>query len=125
MATQGRARRDKGNHTPSGTPCHACAGAESARKAVGVDPDLKAANLRQLRRIQGQVAGLARMVESERYCADVITQISAVRESLRTVARNLLRNHLTHCAASAMDSDGSAREGMIEEILELAGKIAG
>ena len=69
------------------------------RKAVGVDPEIKASNLRRLRRIEGQVRGLQRMVEEDRYCADILTQVSSTQEALRAVARALMRNHLTHCAA--------------------------
>jgi DNA-binding FrmR family transcriptional regulator len=89
-----------------------------------VDPALKEANLRHLRRIEGQVRGIAAMVGSDRYCADIITQIAAVRESLHSVARNLMRNHLQHCAASAMAAEGEARRDMVDELLDLVGKIA-
>src|SRR5688500_801883 len=68
-------------------------------RAGGVDAAIKGANLRHLRRIEGQVRGIAGMIEGDRYCADIITQIAAVRESLHSVARNLMRNHLQHCAA--------------------------
>ena len=93
-------------------------------RAVGVDPAIKDANLVQLRRIEGQVRGIASMIAEERYCADIITQVAAVRESLHTVARNLMRNHLRHCAAAAMRSDGPERDQMIDELLNLAGKLA-
>jgi DNA-binding FrmR family transcriptional regulator len=93
-------------------------------RAAGVDADLKEANLVQLRRIEGQVRGIAAMVQDDRYCADIITQVAAVRESLHTVARNLMRNHLKHCAAAAMQRDGRERDQMIDELLELAGKLA-
>lgn len=63
------------------------------RKAVGVDADSKTRNLRRLRRIEGQVRGLHKMVEADRYCADVLTQVSAVHEALRAVGRELMRNH--------------------------------
>lgn len=92
--------------------------------ALGVDPGLKEANLKQLRRIEGQVRGIAAMIEDDRYCADIITQVSAVRESLHSVARNLMRNHIRHCAAAALHDDGRERDAMIEELLELVGKIA-
>ena len=72
------------------------------RKAVGVDPEIKASNLRRLRRIEGQIRGLQRMVEEDRYCADILTQVSSAQEALRAVARALMRNHLTHCAAEAI-----------------------
>ncbi|QQS09067.1 MAG: metal-sensitive transcriptional regulator [Phycisphaerales bacterium] len=92
--------------------------------AVGVDAAIKAANLKHLRRIEGQVRGIAVMIEEDRYCADIIQQAAAVQESLRSVAKNLLRNHLTHCAAAAMHEDGAKRDDMIEELLELVAKVA-
>ena len=90
------------------------------RKAVGVDPELKEANRKRLRRIEGQVRGLQRMVEEERYCADIIVQIASVQEALRGVARNLMKNHLQNCATKALASrkpkDAAA---MYDELLEL------
>jgi len=95
-------------------------GAMDGRKAVGVDPELKEANQKRLRRIEGQVRGLQRMVEENRYCADIIVQIASVQEALRGVARNLMKNHLHHCAAKALSS-GKAKdtEAMYDELLEL------
>jgi CsoR family transcriptional regulator, copper-sensing transcriptional repressor len=95
------------------------------RKAVGVDAEIKASNLRRLRRIEGQVRGLQRMVEEDRYCADILTQVSSVQEALRAVAKALMRNHLTHCATHAVTT-GSAeeKEAMYEELLELIYKNA-
>lgn len=80
----------------------ACGAGEEGRSAVGVNPEIKARNLTRLRRIEGQVRGLQKMVEEERYCADVLTQISSVHEALRSVARELMRNHLEHCATAAI-----------------------
>ena len=54
-----------------------------SRKAVGVDSDIKESNLKRLRRIEGQIRGLQKMVEEERYCADIVIQISSVQEALR------------------------------------------
>jgi DNA-binding FrmR family transcriptional regulator len=87
---------------------------------MAVDPETKASNLRRLRRIEGQVRGLQKMVEEDRYCPDVMIQISAVQEALRTVGRALMGNHLKHCATHAI-SHGTAEEAaaMYEEILEL------
>jgi DNA-binding FrmR family transcriptional regulator len=97
----------------------ACALGSEARKAVGVDPQLKIANLKRLRRIEGQVRGLQKMVEEDRYCADIITQVASVQEALRGVARNLMRNHLHHCAAKALRSGKKAEsEAMFDELLE-------
>jgi DNA-binding FrmR family transcriptional regulator len=95
------------------------------RKAVGVDPEIKASNLRRLRRIEGQVRGLQHMVEEDRYCADILTQVSSVQEALRAVARALMRNHLTHCAAQAIRM-GSAeeRQAMYDELLGMIYKNA-
>jgi len=94
--------------------------AHEARKAVGVDPDIKAANRHRLRRIEGQIRGLQKMVEEDRYCADIITQIASVQEALRGVARNLMRNHLHHCATKALRSGKREEtEAMYDELLEL------
>ncbi len=94
-------------------------GADGERKAVGVDPAIKERNLNRLRRIEGQVRGLQRMVEEERYCADVLTQLSSVHEALRAVSRELMRNHLKHCATSAIRSGDSNAEAMYDELMEL------
>lgn len=92
----------------------------AARKPEAVDPELKAANLRRLRRIEGQVRGLQRMVEEDRYCADIIVQVASVQEALRGVARNLMKNHLQHCATKALTS-GKPKDttAMYDELLEL------
>jgi CsoR family transcriptional regulator, copper-sensing transcriptional repressor len=87
------------------------------RKAVGVDAGSKARNLRRLRRIEGQVRGLHTMVETDRYCADVLTQISAVHEALRAVGRELMRNHLKHCATSAIRDTPEAADAMYDELV--------
>jgi CsoR family transcriptional regulator, copper-sensing transcriptional repressor len=94
-------------------------GADQDRKAVGVDPAIKDRNLNRLRRIEGQVRGLQRMVDEERYCADVLTQISSVHEALRAVSRELMRNHLKHCATSAIRSNDENAEAMYDELVEL------
>jgi DNA-binding FrmR family transcriptional regulator len=100
-------------------PC-ACPRPGDGEHAVAVDPELKAAALTRLRRIEGQVRGLQKMVEEERYCADVLTQISSVHEALRGVARILFRNHLEHCAASAIRSGQPEQTGaMYDELVEL------
>jgi DNA-binding FrmR family transcriptional regulator len=98
----------------------ACARPGDGEHAVAVDPGLKAAALTRLRRIEGQVRGLQKMVEEERYCADVLTQVSSVHEALRGVARILFRNHLEHCAASAIRSGRPEQTGaMYDELVEL------
>jgi DNA-binding FrmR family transcriptional regulator len=92
------------------------------RKAVGVDPDIKSSNLTRLRRIEGQVRGLQKMLEEDRYCADVLTQISSVHEALRGVARELMRNHLKHCATAAIRAGDDQAELMYDELAELMHK---
>jgi len=88
--------------------------------ALGVDPELKHAALTRLRRIEGQVRGLQKMVEEERYCTDVLTQVSSVQEALRGVGRALLHNHLKHCATTAIRSgDPAQAEAMYGELMEL------
>ena len=90
------------------------------RRAAGTDPAAKERNLKRLRRIEGQVRGLQRMVEEERYCADVMTQIASVHEALRSVGRELMRNHLRHCATRAIrGEDGAAAEAMYDELIDL------
>src|SRR5262245_8203123 len=86
--------------------------ADSGRTALGVDPEIKERNLKRLRRIEGQVRGLQRMVEEDRYCADVMTQIASVHEALRSVGRELMRNHLKYCASAAIREGDSAAEAM-------------
>jgi DNA-binding FrmR family transcriptional regulator len=109
----------------------ACGTRDEAREHVGpggraaaVDPETTAANLKRLRRIEGQVRGLQKMVEEGRYCADVLTQVGAVQEALRAVGRELMRNHLKHCAAEAIRAGGSRADDMYEELLDLAYRAA-
>lgn len=90
-----------------------------ARHSVALEPSVKRRSVTRLRRIEGQVRGLQRMVEEERYCADVLVQISSVQEALRGVARELLRNHLKHCASTAIRKGPAEAEAMYDEIVEL------
>ncbi len=92
---------------------------KTKKKAIAVDPGGKRRNLARLKRIEGQVRGLQKMVEDERYCADVLIQISAVHEALRGVGRELMRNHLKHCATSAMKGSEAHANAMHDEILGL------
>ena len=102
-------------HEPS-VPC-ACAA--SGRKTHGVDSDIKDRNQKRLRRIEGQVRGLQKMVEEDRYCADIMTQIGSVQEALRSVGRELMRNHLRHCASQAIRSGKPAADAMYDELVNL------
>jgi DNA-binding FrmR family transcriptional regulator len=89
------------------------------RKAVKVDGSIKASNLTRLRRIEGQVRGLQKMVDEDRYCADILVQLSSVQEALRGVGRELMRNHLKHCAASAIRAGEAKAEAMYDELVDL------
>lgn len=89
------------------------------RKAHGVDADAKSRNLARLRRVEGQVRGLQRMVEADRYCPDVMVQLSAVHEALRAVGRELMRNHLKHCATAAVRGTPEQADAMYDELVDL------
>ena len=91
----------------------------TGRKAVGVDAEAKARNLKRLRRIEGQVRGVQKMIEDDRYCADIMTQIASVHEALRAVGRELMRNHLKHCATSAIRAGDDEAESMYDELVDL------
>src|SRR5437879_2522293 len=102
-----------------------CAVRARRRKAVAVDPQIKAANVKRLRRIAGQIRGLERMVSEERYCADILIQISSVQEALRAVGKALMGNHLRHCAAQAIRSGpGSKADAVYDELLQLLYKYS-
>jgi DNA-binding FrmR family transcriptional regulator len=84
----------------------------------------KTSCLKRLSRIEGQVRGLARMVEEDRYCIDVITQVSAVRAALKRVEEEVLRDHVAHCvehAIAAGDRDEQRRK--ISELMVTLGKM--
>ena len=93
--------------------------AAHGRKASGVDADAKLRNLTRLRRIEGQVRGLQKMVQDDRYCADIMTQIASVHEALRSVGRELMRNHLKHCATSAIKQGQPEADAMYDELIDL------
>ncbi len=92
---------------------------DGGRTAVGVDPDAKDRNLKRLRRIEGQTRGLQKMIEEDRYCADILMQLSSVQEALRSVGRELMRNHLKHCATKAIRDSEESAESMYDELVDL------
>jgi CsoR family transcriptional regulator, copper-sensing transcriptional repressor len=87
--------------------------------ASAVDPEIRRSNIVRLRRIEGQIRGITRMVEEDRYCPDILVQVASARESLMGVSRELMRNHLMHCAAEAEREGGEAAEAMRGELLDL------
>ena len=113
-----------GSLTMAGCACGTSHESGEARRAVAVDPDIKDRNVKRLRRIEGQIRGLQKMVDEDRYCADIMTQISSVHEALRSVGRELMRNHLKHCAATAIAAGADKADAMYDELLELMYKHA-
>jgi DNA-binding FrmR family transcriptional regulator len=107
------------------SPCPCGAQPGGGGHASAVDPDVKRSIGSRLRRIEGQVRGLQKMIEEERYCADVLMQLSSVQEALRGTGRALLHNHLKHCATEAIRSgDPDKAEAMYDELMELMYKNA-
>ncbi len=107
---------------PSESAACGCGVDQGGRKAIAVDAGAKLRNLKRLRRIEGQVRGLQKMVDEDRYCADIMTQISSVNEALRAVGRALMRNHLKHCATKAIRAGEGEAETMYDELIELMHK---
>lgn len=83
----------------------------------------KAAIGRRLRRIEGQIRGLQRMVEDDAYCIDILTQISAANRALESVALELLGDHLGHCVAEAISKGGPDAEAKVAEAREAIGRL--
>ena len=85
--------------------------------------DIKTSCLKRLQRIEGQVRGLSRMVEEDRYCIDIVTQISAVRAALRRAEEEILRDHGAHCVEAAITSgDKTAQRRKIAELMEVVSR---
>ena len=86
----------------------------------------KSSCIKRLSRIEGQVRGLSRMVEDNRYCIDIVTQISAVRAALRRVEQEVLRDHVGHCVKHAMQSDDVAdQDRKIKELIDVLARSNG
>lgn len=86
--------------------------------------DTKKSVSNRLRRIEGQVSGLRRMVEEDRYCVDVLTQIGAVRAALHQVERQILADHVSHCVTGALASgDQADRQHKIDELIDAVGRM--
>ena len=87
--------------------------------------DIKASCQKRLSRIEGQVRGLAKMVEEDRYCIDIVTQIAAVRAALRRVEEEVLQDHVAHCVEHAITSGNKADQRQkIAELMEVIGRSA-
>jgi len=85
--------------------------------------EIKSGCVKRLSRIEGQVRGLSRMVEEDRYCIDVVTQIAAVRAALRKVEEEILRDHVAHCVEHAVNSGNKAdQRRKIEELMAVVSR---
>ncbi|WP_432519146.1 metal-sensitive transcriptional regulator [Kineococcus sp. SYSU DK006] len=89
---------------------------------VGYDSD-KEQVLKRLRRIEGQVRGLHRMVEEDTYCIDVLTQVSAATKALQAVALQLLDDHLAHCVVDAARQGGEAADAKVKEASDAIARL--
>jgi DNA-binding FrmR family transcriptional regulator len=88
-----------------------------------MQPDAKTSVLKRLKRIEGQVRGLARMVEDDRYCIDIVTQLSAARAALRRVQEEVLEDHIAHCVEHAIASGNRAEQRRkVAELIEVFGR---
>ena len=85
--------------------------------------DDKVAILKRLKRVEGQVRGLSRMVEDDSYCIDVLTQVSATTKALEAVALKLLDEHLAHCVVNAARAGGSESDIKIKEASEAIARL--
>ncbi len=87
--------------------------------AMGIAPHTKSDLLKRLARVRGQVEGIQRMVEDERYCPDILQQFAAVHSALRAAEKRLLSNHLERCATHAFQQGGQPAEQVRDEIVDL------
>ena len=89
----------------------------------GMQRETKTDCLKRLNRVEGQVRGLAKMVEEDRYCIDVVTQIAAARAALRRVEEEILRDHVAHCVEHAIASgDPKEQRAKIAELMDVLGR---
>jgi DNA-binding FrmR family transcriptional regulator len=94
---------------------------ETERKGVrhDVNDEVTKNILRRLRNIEGQIRGLHRMVEEDKYCIDILTQISAARSALNNVGMKVLRRHIDTCVTEAIQNGGTDKDQMIDELMEI------
>jgi CsoR family transcriptional regulator, copper-sensing transcriptional repressor len=87
--------------------------------------EIKTSCLKRLKRIEGQIRGLAGMVEDDRYCIDVVTQISAVRAALRRLEEEILRDHVGHCVEHAITAGNKAdQRRKVAELMDVIGRAS-
>src|SRR5712692_2659298 len=89
----------------------------------GMREDIKASCAKRLSRIEGQVRGIARMVDADRYCIDIVTQVAAVRAALRRLEEEILRDHVAHCVEHAIASGNKAdQRRKVEELMAVVSR---
>lgn len=123
--TQARTEPD---HVPAAEPHDpAAVGADGHAGHAGHGPHgysaQKDAHLKRLRRIEGQIRGLQRMVDEDVYCIDVLTQVSASTKALQSFALSLLEEHLRHCVAAAAEEGGTELEAKVAEATAAIGRL--
>ncbi len=85
----------------------------------------KSAQLKRLSKIEGQVRGLSRMMEDDRYCIDIVTQITAVRAALKRVEEEILREHIAHCVEHAIVSgDAAEQRKKVQELMDVLSRAS-
>jgi len=85
--------------------------------------DTKDDHLKRLRRVEGQVRGIAKMVEDDKYCIDILTQVSAATKALQSVALNLLDDHMGHCLVEAARAGGAEQDAKLKEAREAISRL--
>lgn len=110
-----------GAHVHSGAEC--CSPDARPASVVPGYSETKDRQLARLRRIEGQVRGLARQVESDTYCIDVLTQVSATTRALESFALSLLEEHLSHCVSQAMTQGGEEAAAKLKEANEAIARL--
>lgn len=91
---------------------------------ASMQDDTRNACLKRLSRIEGQVRGLSRMLEEDRYCIDIVTQVTAVRAALKKVEEEVLRDHVAHCVEHAIRSgDAGQQRAKVTELIAVLGKL--
>lgn len=109
--------------TTTDTTADTTADTDAVPHAVPGYHDTKDAQLKRLRRIEGQVRGIARMVEEEQYCIDVLTQVSAATKALQAVALSLLDEHMSHCLVQAVATGGEERDEKLREASQAIARL--
>jgi CsoR family transcriptional regulator, copper-sensing transcriptional repressor len=90
---------------------------------VQMRTEIKTSCLKRLKRVEGQIRGLAGMVEDDRYCIDIVTQIAAAKAALRRVEEEILRDHVAHCVEHAISSgDKADQRRKIAELMDVVGR---